>query len=264
MPNNKIAMSHFCWIDIATPDPDGTKIFFQKIFNWQYHNQPMPDGSVYTMISARAGGDVGGLYQMPDEMKAAGVPPHINNYIAVESVDKSVQNAEELGATVKMAPFDVFDYGRMAVLNDPIGAAFALWQVEESSLDCESHLASHEVHGMFCWQELLTSDVERASSFYKALLGWDLHEMDMGGVSYTVIKNQGADIGGIMTLPAEMQQVPPHWGTYFTVTNIDETIEAVKTNSGKVIMGPQEIPQTGQFAVCQAPDGTAFCLFEDK
>ena len=260
MSDQKLNVRSFCWIDFATPDPDGAKTFYQKVFGWKYNNNPLPDGGVYTMISAINGGGVGGLFQMPDEMKKANVPPHISNYVEVENVDDFTKKAMNLGASVRMEPFDVFDYGRMAVLIDPTGATISLWQTK--STDCEGEMAKREAHGMFCWQELMTSNVDQASNFYHGLLGWDYNTMDMGEMDYTLIKNQGDDIGGIMMLPPEMKDVPPHWNTYFTVTNINETISVVKNSGGNIMMGPQDIPETGQFAVCRAPDGTVFCIFQ--
>lgn len=123
-------------------------------------------------------------------------------------------------------------------------------------------MANRESHGMFCWQELMTSNVEKAANFYKDLFGWDLNEMKMGGMNYTLIKNQGSDIGGMMTLPPEMKNAPPHWNAYFTVTNLDDTMEVIRGNNGNIIMGPQDIPETGRFAFCQAPDSTVFYLFQ--
>ncbi len=260
MSNQKLTTGNFCWIDFASPDPNEAKSFYQKVFNWKYHDNPMPDGSVYTMISAADGGDVGGLFQMPEEMNKAGVPPHISNYVAVENADDSAKRAKDLGAEVRMEPFDVFDYGRMAVLIDPTGAAFSIWQYQSD--DCEGTAAKRETHGMFCWQELMTSNVDRAADFYQNLFGWNLQKMVMGGMDYTLIKHQDDDIGGIMTLPPEMKNVPSHWNTYFTVTNLDDTIKVVKDNNGNVMMGPEDIPETGRIAICQAPDGTVFCLFQ--
>ncbi len=260
MANQQPNTGNFCWVDFATPDPEGAKTFYHKVFNWQYTENPMPCGGTYTMISAADGGGVGGLFLMPDEMKTANVPPHISNYIEVDNVDAFTDTAKNLGADIKMEPFDVFDYGRMAVLLDPTGAAFSLWQ--NRSTDCEGTMANRETHGMFCWQELMTDHVDQAADFYKKLLGWTYSVMDMGDVDYTLIKNKDDEIGGMMTLPLEMQHIPPHWNTYFTVTDIDHTISVIKDNGGGVMMGPQDIPETGQFAVCSAPDGTAFCLFQ--
>jgi predicted enzyme related to lactoylglutathione lyase len=260
MSDQKLNTGCFCWIDFATPDPEGAKIFYQKVFNWQYSESPMPDGGVYMKISTVDGGSVGGLFQMPEEMKKVSVPPHISNYIEVENVDDSTRKARNLGAAVRMEPFDIFDYGRMSVLNDPTGAGFALWQPKSN--DCEGAMASRETHGMFCWQELMTANVDQAENFYKGLLAWDYSTMNMGDMNYTLIKNQGDDIGGMMMLPPEMKDVSPHWKTYFTVKDIVETITVIKDNGGNVMMGPQDIPETGQFTICKAPDGTVFCLFQ--
>jgi predicted enzyme related to lactoylglutathione lyase len=262
MSDQKLVIGDFCWIDFATPDPDGAKIFYQKIFGWKYRKTPMPCGGVYTMISTTDGDSVGGLFVMPDEMKQAGVPPHISNYIEVENADDSTKKASDLGATIKMEPFDIFDYGRMAVLIDPTGAYFSLWQSKSNVSDRESKMASCETHGMFCWQELMTTNIDQAADFYKDLLGWDYSTMDMGDQNYTVIKNQSDEIGGMMILPPEMKGVPPHWKTYFAVKNIDETIAVIRNNDGNVLMGPQDIPETGQLAICIAPDGTVFSLFQ--
>lgn len=260
MTQQKLTAGNFCWIDIATPDPDKARAFYQKIFNWNYSDSPMPDGGNYTIISTADGDGVGGLFQMPDEMINAGVPPHINNYIAVVNADNFVKKAKELGAAVKMAPCDVFDYGRMAILSDPTGATFSLWQYKTDNDECT--MASRETHGMYCWQELMTTNVEQATNFYKQLFGWNYTKMDVENVDYTLIKNQGYDIGGIMMLPPDMKRTPSHWSTYFTVTNIDETIKVIRNNGGDVIMGPQDIPKTGRFAICKAPDHTVFCPFQ--
>ncbi len=262
MSDQKPITGNFCWIDFATPDPDGVKTFYQKVFGWKYSESPMPCGGTYTMISTADGDGVGGLFLMPDEMKQAGIPPHISNYIEVENVDDSTKIANELGATIKMEPFDIFDYGRMAVVVDPTGAHFALWQSMSHGDDCEGKMASRETHGMFSWQELMTTNVDQAETFYKDLLGWSYNTMDIGDQNYTLIRNQDDEIGGMMRLPAEMKDVPPHWKTYFTVTDIDETIAVIKDNGGNILMGPQDIPETGQLAICMAPDSTAFCLFQ--
>lgn len=252
---------NFCWIDFATPNPDRLKVFYQKVFHWKYNDNPMPEGDVYTMISTADGGSVGGLFQMPDEMKKTGASPHISNYIAVDNADDIAKKAHDLGATIRMAPFDVIDYGRMAVLIDPTGASFSIWQCKPSNYDSE--MAQREAHGMFCWQELMTTDVDKAAQFYQHLFGWELNTSNMDGIDYTMIKNQDNEIGGIMSLPAEMKGASSHWNTYFTVTDIDETIKVIKDNGGDVMMGPQAIPETGLFACCKAPDGTVFYSFQN-
>jgi len=56
------------------------------------------------------------------------VPPNWTPYIAVENTDAAMARARELGGTVIAGPIDVYDQGRMAFLQDPTGAVFAVWQ----------------------------------------------------------------------------------------------------------------------------------------
>ena len=61
------------------------------------------------------------------------MPPHWAAYLAVDDADAVVAKAVSLGGTVLQAPFDVMDLGRMAVITDPIGASFSIWQAKKHS-----------------------------------------------------------------------------------------------------------------------------------
>ena len=102
--------------------------------------------------------------------------------------------------------------------------------------------------GMFSWNELMTSDVEGAKAFYTQLLGWTTEEFQMEGGNYTVIKADGEEIGGIMITPPQAEGVPPHWGAYVTVDDVDAT--AAKTNDlgGDILVPPTDIPDVGRFS----------------
>ena len=63
-------------------------------------------------------------------------------------------------------PFDVMDYGRMAVLLDPTGATLSVWQAKT-----HPGILVHNQPGAFCWGQLNTSDTAMAESFYTALFG---------------------------------------------------------------------------------------------
>ena len=76
----------------------------------------------------RVGGDaVCGLYQMSDEVREEGASPNWLNYVTVADVDAAAARATEAGGAVLADAFDVLDAGRMAVLEDPQGAVFAVW-----------------------------------------------------------------------------------------------------------------------------------------
>ncbi|NOY63768.1 MAG: VOC family protein [Gammaproteobacteria bacterium] len=114
--------------------------------------------------------------------------------------------------------------------------------------------------GRFSWNELLTSDVAAAKQFYSELFGWQMEDMACGGMDYTTLKINGDEIGGIMKTPKEAGAMPPTWGGYVTVDDVDASVEKVKTLGGKVCLPPQDIPDVGRFCVIQDPQGAMLSL----
>ncbi|HCI14465.1 MAG: glyoxalase [Gallionellales bacterium GWA2_60_142] len=112
-------------------------------------------------------------------------------------------------------------------------------------------------HGAFSWCELMTEDAEAAKAFYTKLFGWNTEDMTMPGMTYTVIKAGGSEIGGIMTIPQEARNMPPAWGVYVTVTDVDATAKSAEQLGAKLLVPPTDIPDVGRFCVIQDPQGAA-------
>jgi hypothetical protein len=119
---------------------------------------------------------------------------------------------------------------------------------------------SFQTHGAFSWNELMTSDPVAAVGFYTELLGWTTEVMHMPSGEYHVIKVGDASIGGIMKTPAEAGPMPPAWGGYVTVDNVDALAEKVPGLGGKVFMPPTDIPGVGRFCVVADPQGAVLNL----
>ena len=155
-------------------------------------------------------------------------------------------------------PFDVMEtLGRMAVIRDPQGAVFSVWQAKDNI-----GVAILDEPGALCWTELLTSDTDQARRFYTSLLGWKAVAMPMGPMTYNLFKRpDGANAAGMMTLPKEIQ-APPHWLSYFQVENIQDTAAKVTSLKGKTLMPPTPVPNVGSFAVFQDPQGAVFGVLE--
>jgi hypothetical protein len=70
----------------------------------------------------------------------------------------------------------------------------------------------YQQHGAFSWNELMTTDAEAAKQFYTKLLGWTTEDMQiegqLGGMTYTVVKSGGEEVGGIMPLPPQARGTP--------------------------------------------------------
>ena len=120
-------------------------------------------------------------------------------------------------------------------------------------------------HGAFGWTELMTTDAEAAKQFYTALFGWETEEAPMEvmegmeGMKYTVIKVDGDPVGGLTGMPPECQGMPPCWGIYVTVDDVDATAGRVERLGGKLLRPPADIPNVGRFCVIQDPQGAALC-----
>jgi predicted enzyme related to lactoylglutathione lyase len=117
-------------------------------------------------------------------------------------------------------------------------------------------------HGAFSWCELMTSDPEGAKTFYGKLFDWTLESAANApaGVDYTMIKCADQPIGGVMAIPQNTAGMPPHWGTYITVDDVDVTLERALDMGAKVCCPPQDITGVGRFCVLQDPQGAVFSI----
>ena len=245
----------FSWVELATTDPDGAKRFYGELFGWDAEDNPAGEAGVYTMCTLN-GGYVGAMMQQGDNEREMGIPPHWNNYVTVDDVDAVTEKAGELGATVAAPPFDVMEAGRMSVIQDPVGAFLALWQAKE-------HPGAGRVNepGAFTWNDLNTSDPDKAQEFYEELFGWSFEKVDSDEVDYRVIKNGDRSNGGMMRMGAE--EVTSFWLPYFGSERLEDTIEKAKSGGGGLHAGPMEVP-TGRVAVLHDPAGAVFAIFEGE
>jgi len=247
----------FSWAELATTDQKAGVQFYRSLFGWDVNEQPISDADVYTMFTLR-GKEVAAGYTMRPEERQHGAPPHWNLYVTVANVDESAKKAESLGAKVLAPPFDVMDAGRMAVLQDPAGAVFAIWQADK-------HIGAKILNesGALCWSELTTRDPKKAEAFYTALFGWTpKHSAPSAVMDYTEFHNQGKPLGGMMSMPANMPpHVPSYWMPYFQVADVDATTTKGKGLGGNRMVGPQDIPSTGRFAILTDRQGAMFAIY---
>ena len=243
----------FCWAELATRDASEAKKFYAGLFGWGFDDMDMgPDGP-YTMLLVN-GKQVGALYKMQAQQAARGVPPNWLSYASVASADDTAKRAKELGGKAMAEPFDVFDAGRMAVLQDPTGAVFAIWEPRKS---IGAKLMGEP--SSLCWNELATTSVDRAGTFYTNLMSWTASSM---GLDYTVFMLGEKRVGGMVQMNADGKGIPPHWMVYFGVDDCDHCATRAKDLGGDVRVPPTEIPNVGRFAVVQDPQGAVFSIFQ--
>ena len=250
------------WADLATTDAAGAKAFYGELFGWELEDLPVPDAPPYTM--ARIGGKaVCAIYERAAEQPG---PPAWLSYVTVDDADATASRARELGATVISEPFDVMQAGRMAVLQDPTGAVFAIWQPGES---IGAELVNDP--GAITLNQLNTGDPEAAKRFYTGLFGWRFDQLpeaesadtDVAGQKYWGIFNGERLNGGMMPLSQAGPGAPPAWLVYFTTPDVDASVARIGELQGQVVLAPTQI-QSGRIAVAQDPQGAVFALFEGE
>lgn len=115
--------------------------------------------------------------------------------------------------------------------------------------------------GAFSWNELMTTDVEGAKTFYAGLFGWTLEEENSCGMPYVIAKIGDKMVAGLMAKPPTVPAgVPPHWGAYVTVENVDESSKKAVELGGAVLFPPTDIPELGRFCVIKDPQGAFLSL----
>jgi len=250
----KHAPGSFCWVELGTTNSAAAKAFYNGLFGWQSHDEPVGPGRVYTLL--RIGGkDLGAMYEMDQSMRAMRIPPHWLQYVAVASADQSAAQIKNLGGALLKGPFDVPGAGRMAVVQDPTGAVFALWQANP-------HIGAHIMGELntLCWSELATNDKSKALGFYTSLFGWSTKTNPEDPEQYTEISNGPRTMGGVMEMNKEWGNVPSHWVPYFMVANCDASVATAKKSGGSINVPPTDIPKVGRFAAIADPQGAAFAI----
>lgn len=248
----------FCWYDLMSTDPAASKEFYTKLFGWRVEPTPMGE-MTYDMLYT---GDrpLGGLVPLdPGE----GLPTHWIPYIAVEDIHATCETAAARGGQVCVPPTAIGP-GVFAVLGDPQGTFFSIWQNEEGEAPPE---APRGTPGVFCWNECMSTDAAAGGEFYAALFGWAVTpmEMEVGGcaVAYRTFGLGGEHHAGIMDLPPEAleQGAKPHWLSYVAVDDCDAATEKATGLGAQVLCPPTDIPETGRFSVLMDPQGGMLSLF---
>jgi hypothetical protein len=259
-----------CWVDTNQPDPGAALPFYAGLFGWQFEDT-MPEGSGGSYFIGRIrGGDVAAIGSIPE-----GAPPMAmwNTYVWVASADETASKVRAAGGTVLTEPFDIMDAGRMAVVADPTGAAFCLWQAK-------SHRGAKVVneHGSLNFNGLATRDPEGAKSFYGAVFGWQTLTLP-SGVMWTLpgygdhleegspgLREQMAQMGpegfidvvaALNPIPDDDAATPPHWNVTFGVDDADATGAKARELGGEVVAGPIDAPWT-RIVVIKDPQGATF------
>lgn len=242
----------FCWAELSSPDQAAAKDFYAPLLGWQINDVPIGEGAVYS-IALVDGLEVAAIAPQPPQQRDVGLAPVWSSYVSVQSADATAQHAKDLGGNVHAPAFDVMDAGRMAVIQDPQGAYFMVWQAKDT-------IGAKLVNapGALVWNELASPNLDASTSFYSHLFNWEIAPFEGSPEPYLSIRNAGANNGGIR--PLTPPGSPPHWLIYFGVKSIEDALANVTALGGATLAGPIDI-QMAEIAVIQDPQGAVLALY---
>jgi predicted enzyme related to lactoylglutathione lyase len=261
-----------CWVDTSQPDPEAAAAFYRNLFGWEMEDV-MPPGSESKYFMARIrGGDVGAVGSIPESAPQMAT---WNTYIAVDSADDTTAKARDAGGSVMMDPFDVMDAGRMAVVADPEGAVFMLWQAGRTK---GAQIVNE--HGSVNFNGLNTRDVAGAKDFYGSVFGWTTLDLGGGAEMWTLpgygdhlekgdpgLRERLGEFGGpsgfedvvatINPIGDDQPDTPPHWSVTFAVDDADAIAAKADELGGTVMAPPFDAPWV-RMTIISDPQGATF------
>jgi predicted enzyme related to lactoylglutathione lyase len=250
----KTQPSNFVWYEFHTSDAAAAKAFYGSVLGWGTLDAGMPDRS-YTLVTVDKI-PIGGLLEKPANGFAFGAQPGWMGYIGVDDVDAASKRVQQAGGVVHRASEAIPGVGSFAVVADPQGAIFVLFQPFNREQQPEHPSAG--APGSPAWHDLAAIDWKPEFTFYADMFGWtksDAIDMGPNGV-YQIFASGGVQIGGMMTRMDPTQS--PGWLYYFHVAAIQAAIDRVKENGGKIVHGPSVVPGGQQIAHCLDPQGAIF------
>ncbi|MGI5376188.1 VOC family protein [Streptomyces sp. CA-251387] len=226
-----------CWVDAQLPDVEAGKRFYGELFGWDFEE------AFDTTVLARLDGEpVASLSRKTDGR----MPTVWTVFFATPDAQALVRRIREAGGQVVTAPVDVGEgLGTVALVTDPEGAVFGLWQAGEH----RGFGRRHEV-GTFGWAELYARDTEVANAFY-------------GGLFHDALFGPDAkpDFGRAAVAERFPAVMPPHFLVHFRVAECEAVLGTVNQLGGRVQVPPFETSY-GTVAVVTDNQGASFAVLE--
>ncbi|MGW3647043.1 VOC family protein [Streptomyces sp. NPDC000878] len=222
-----------CWVDAQLPDVEAGKRFYGELFGWSFQEK---EGLVQALCD---GEPVAALAHKTDGR----MPTVWTVYFATPDAHALVARIHAAGGQVITAPVPVGDLGTTALVTDPDGAVFGLWQAG-------THPGFGRRHepGTFAWAELYARDTAVVNTFYGNLF----HEALFG-------PDAAPDFGRAAVSEVFPVEMPPHFLVHFAVEDMAEALGTVNRLGGRVQSTPFDTSY-GNVAVVTDNQGASFAL----
>jgi predicted enzyme related to lactoylglutathione lyase/uncharacterized protein YndB with AHSA1/START domain len=246
-----MAVGEFCWNELLTSNEAGATKFYSAVFGWQAAD--FPGANMKYTIWKQQGKGIGGLMKRPMES----IPPNWLPYVTVTNVDATAKKAGEAGGKVTMPPFDVPTVGRIAVIQDPQGAALGIIQPAAQPSNCAGN--------QLVWCDIPVKDLDRAIRFYSTVLGAPVKKQQHEGMTFAMLPHaEEHGVSGCLTTGSEGNKAEPSQHGPLIYLNcqgrLDQALQAVERTGGKVLQPKHQIGPYGFRAVILDSEGNRLAL----
>jgi uncharacterized protein len=241
-----------CWVDLLSSDKEKSRAFYCELFGWTSLDAGADYGD-YTNFSSD-GHKVAGMVSNSAD---SGMPDCWNTYLSTADIDATLASATEAGAQAIMPAMQVGELGSMAVLIDPAGGAFGLWQAAG-----HTGFEKYNEPGSVTWDEYHSRDFATSSAFYSKLFGWTVeYTSDTDDFRYiTANLGSGDNVAGMMDSHTFLPPgAPSMWTVYFSTSDVDAS-SAKAVELGGTVIRPAEDSPFGRLAELSDSTGALFKL----
>jgi len=254
-----------CWVETWQDDGGSAADYYGRLFGWEAERTATPDDEVTFRVCRLRGRDVAAIGSpIPDP---APPTPSWTTFMQVESASETTERARAAGGEVLVEPTDSLEGGSIAILADPAGAAFAIWEQGK-------HQGAQLINepGAWAMSMLVTPDPEGAVRFYADVLGWSTESFGMGGQEFTMFTLPGylggepeqpvpRDVVATLAPPGAVEDASAHWSVDFWIDDPDDAAGVTEEMGGKVLAGPYDVPDLGmRQATLADPQGATFTV----
>ncbi|MGC1238399.1 MAG: VOC family protein [Acidimicrobiales bacterium] len=229
-----------CWVDVMVPTQEqhlDKRAFLSALFDWTWQ-EGGPETGHYDLALSN-GHPVMGLGVTDD---GNGAP---TTYFSTKEIGAAVGRATELGATVIVPAMEVMDLGWMAILVDPVGAMYGLWQPE----GFQGFGVAYEENAPG-WFDQVSLDPERAGEFYAALSG---HDVTSPAPDMRVLQNGEQWYASVSHSPTGEA---PQWKPIYVVDSLERIHELVTRHGGTILIKEMPVPGSAISTFIEPVNGT--------
>ncbi|MDR6970010.1 VOC family protein [Leifsonia shinshuensis] len=238
------------WVDLQSPDHAAAAHYYRELFGWEV-GAFLPETGNFALAQSR-GVAVAAIGPLP----GPDAPAAWTAYFSVDDLQAAADAALAAGGSVLLEPGEAVPGVWLAIVADPAGAVFGLWQRMERNAPW-----LRDEPGAVDWLELVASDPESTFAFYESVLGFAVSEMRVGEQPYGLFDVGETSVAGAYTSDGTE---PAHWLVYFNVADLDAAVVRATELGGTLRTEPLSAPGVGRWAEIVDPHGAVFALLEPE